>query len=140
MKGGYIIIKLEIFAVFKKRLEKFLSPSASSVLFFEGGKACGEEFCAYVGQDIDADQLLQQVVKFMDENNWGKVRFPGDRVIVRDSFEARRYGIAQRPVCHFLRGFLSDVLSYVSSSNVVLIERNCAAMGGEFCEFEVWKR
>lgn len=149
-EGEAIIMQVTTFVEFKKRLEEVFSPSASAVILFEAGKACGREFCIRVQglyRPINEIDLLIWIAKFMKAGNWGEATFKalgsgsshwGD-IIIKGSFEAKRYGKVQTPICHFLRGFLSGVLSVVKGREVILIETKCIAKGDEWCDFQIKK-
>jgi len=147
-KGEAIIMRNVSFGDLKKALEERFSKSVAEFILFDVGFSCGLRSASRISNEfnITGRDLLKKVEQYKEEDRWCRLSFdefnhvkPSGRIVVRDSFEAKGYGRSDRPVCHFLRGFLSGVVSYVTGVKVVLTEAKCLALGEEYCEFRVFR-
>ncbi|MEM2851395.1 MAG: V4R domain-containing protein [Candidatus Bathyarchaeia archaeon] len=143
VKERFIRLRISTFAEFKKRLETLFGKDAAATILFEAGRACGKRSALRVssGSKKDVNSILEQIRKIKRDEKWCKVdfnRFDIERgagvVIMKDSFEGLGYSNPGEPVCHFLRGYFSGVLSYLCKADIVLIEVKCIAKGDPYCE------
>jgi predicted hydrocarbon binding protein len=147
LKRNEAIIMRDItFSDFQKRLEALLSYSAATVILVEVGKDCGKRSAERLkeAQHVDGSELLSAIVQRKKEEAWGDVDFKEINleqkrgyVIVRNCFEAVKYGHSDTPACHFMRGFLSGVLGIVLGQDIVLDEIACLVKGDQHCEFHI---
>lgn len=139
-----IIMRNITFAEIKKGLEEKFGKSVSSLILFEAGVACGRRSASRISSEseITGGKLLEEISRLKLDEGWCEVSFDefdlesGEgRVVVSDSFEALGYGESTEPVCHFLRGYFSGVLSFTLKSNIVLMEEKCIAKKDQQCVF-----
>lgn len=139
-----IILRNVTFATIYKRYEEIFGESPAALIMFEAGKGCGKRSIERLASTTKATgkRLLVKVERLKRAEGWCLIDFgrfdlkAGKGVIiVKDSFEALGYGSSQRPMCQFLRGFLSSAVSYVLKRDVVLTETKCLAKGDPYCEF-----
>ena len=145
-EAATIIVEVDILTDFKKHLERLLSFSATSVILNEVGVGCGLHYCSRTESEtrLGGEELLRHIAKKKLWKRWGEFDFTHvdlakkrGYVVVRGSFEARKYGSSRVPACHFLRGFLRGLLRHVLGERVVLGERKCLARGDPCCEFHL---
>ena len=114
-------------------------------MLYEAGCECGKRSASRAAKESgkSGGNLLGEIRKIKRKENWCRVDFNGfdvgkrtGLVVVNDSFEALGYGSSKNPVCHFLRGYFSGILSYVCGGDVVLNETKCIAKGDHYCEFQ----
>jgi len=140
-----LIMRGMTFADLQKKLEELFETGAELILY-EAGRSCGRRSCHRIKRryGLKGMDLLEAVRQIKRAEGWGEVDFSNfelDRVrgsiIVRRCFEAVNYGKSDRPVCHFMRGYLEGVLEETLGKIVRLMEVRCAATGQEYCEFRV---
>jgi len=145
IKEPFIYFRMLTFTELEKRLETMFRKDVAATILFEAGRACGKRSASRASGESkkSGDSLLEQIRKIKRDENWCKVDFDsfdvGRRagvVTVNDSFEGLSYGSSREPVCHFLRGYFSGVLSHVCGADVVLIETKCIAKGDHYCELQ----
>jgi len=143
-KGKALMMRVATFTDIQKRLEDVFG-SGSVVILYDVGKGCGKKSCLRAKHDknVDGMDLLLAVAESKESEGWGVLEFENinfntgeAKILVKNSFEAREYGKSTRPVCHFLRGYLSGVLSVVLDRELDLDEVHCIAKGDRFCEFQ----
>jgi predicted hydrocarbon binding protein len=141
-----ITLKFVTFAGLKKRLEGMFGKDAAALMLFEAGKECGKRSAIRTSKVTGkkGEDLLKEMGELKKSENWCIVNFNDldlkqrkGTVFVNNSFEALGYGSSAEPVCHFLRGYLSGVLSQICGADMVLIEGKCLAKGDRYCEFHV---
>jgi predicted hydrocarbon binding protein len=141
--GKAFIMRLVTFTDFKKCLEETFG-SGATVIFYEVGKGCGRRSCNRLTRKYpEKEKLFKALARYKRNERWGKIRFQLDlklgtgRIIVADSFEAKQYGQSEKPVCHFLRGYLEGFLTQAYNKPLKVIEVRCFAQGDRLCEFLV---
>lgn len=143
-KKQAIIIRNVTFGEIKKELEKMYGDGPASLMLFEAGKACGKRSAWRVATEygVKGHGILVKIEEIKRQEGWGTVDFRGldlatrsGKIILLDSFEALGHGESQKPVCSFLRGYLSGVLTFVSGAEVALDELDCIAKGDDTCRF-----
>lgn len=144
-KGDAIVMLLDTFVDLQKRLESLLCASAASVILHEVGRECGAKTVSRLRERTGAvgAELLKAFAESQKEQKWGEIDFSGfdhesgrGTIIVKDSFEAKKYGPAATSVCHFLRGYILGVIS-IFKPDLCLEENLCLARGDPHCEFRV---
>ncbi len=139
-----IILRNVTFATIHKRFEEIFGEGPAAFIMFEAGRVCGKRSIERLADvtKVIGRRLLIEVERLKKDEGWclmdfGKLNLKTGKgvIIVKDSFEALGYGSSQRPICQFLRGFLSAVISYVLKRDVVLMETKCLAKGDPYCEF-----
>jgi predicted hydrocarbon binding protein len=144
-KGEAVVFRLETWVDLKKRLNGLLTLSASAVLLFEAGKECGRRSCRRIREQLQlrGGDLLKALEKHKEDERWGDFSFDVDlakmtgRVVVKSSFEAKKYARTGSSICHFVRGYLVGVLSELFGRDVVLEETLCLSKGDPYCEFRL---
>ena len=130
------------------RMERILTPAGAAVIFFNMGLENGRAMKRFVdaiawSRDLSFEEKLWALKHHLKSAGMGIVEFLNvdlerrhASVRVYGSFEAegRRKG---RPICHVTRGILTGFFEEALGRKVKASELKCAAMGNEFCEFEI---
>jgi predicted hydrocarbon binding protein len=141
-----IIFRPEIFADLQHNLEEIYSPSAAHTILYYAGKNCGTQACKRLGKkyNLSGSKLLEAVFELKRAEGWGifqtrkfNLTVPQGEIVVKEGFEAIRYGKSTRPICYFIKGYLTGTLNAAFNINVSLTEKTCIAMGAKECVFEV---
>lgn len=145
LKGKQAVILRNVtFAAIHERLSEILGESPAAFVLFEAGRGCGKRSIERLASETRASgkALLAEVGKLKEVEGWASISFNkfnvetgAGAIIVKDSFEALGRGPSKQPVCQFLRGYLSSVVSHVVGKEVVLIETKCIAKGDPYCVF-----
>lgn len=139
-----VILRNVAFAAIQQRLKEILGESPAALILFEAGKGYGRRSIERLASEakVDGKALLAKVEKLKKAEGWGSISFgkfglkaKAGLIVVEGSFEALGHGSSTQPVCQFLRGYLSSVVSYVLGEETVLIETKCLAKGDPYCEF-----
>ena len=147
-KGEAIVMRSVTFGDLKRALEERFGKSVAEFILFDAGFSCGVRSADRLSKhfNVTGRDLLKKVEAHKKGEGWCELSFeefnhlrPSGRILAKNSFEAKGYGRSDRPICHFLRGFLSGVVSYVTGVKVVLTEVRCLALGNEWCEFRVFR-
>lgn len=128
-----------------QRLSELFAGGAAVILYhagFAGGFQIGE-WLKSLYKDVKVTDLLSVAKELYRALGWGVVKF-GDldvgresrKLIVRGSFEAKQRA-SPTPVCHFMRGHISGVLSSIIGKRLMLIEELCIAKGDPYCSFVI---
>jgi predicted hydrocarbon binding protein len=141
-----IILRPEIFADLQHSLEEVFSPSAARTMLYYAGKNCGTQACKRLGEkyNLSGLELLEAVLKLKQAEGWGIFQTrkfnphkQEGEIIVKEGFEAIRYGKSTNPVCYFMKGYLTGTLNTIFNLNVSLTEKTCLATGAKECVFEL---
>jgi predicted hydrocarbon binding protein len=130
------------------RMEKILTPAGAAVIFFNMGLENGRAMKRFVdamawSRDLSFEEKLWAFKHHLKSAGMGIVEFVNvdlergyASVRVYGSFEAdgRRKG---RPICHVTRGLFAGFFEEALGRKVKVSELKCAAMGNDFCEFEI---
>ncbi|MEM2339963.1 MAG: V4R domain-containing protein [Candidatus Bathyarchaeia archaeon] len=130
------------------RMEKILTPAGAAVIFFNMGLENGRALRRFVdtmawSRDLSFEEKLWALKHHLKSAGMGVVEFLNvdleegyASVRVYGSFEAdgRKKG---RPICHVTRGLLAGFFEEALGKKVKAAELKCAAMGNDFCEFEI---
>lgn len=99
-------------------------------------------------ENVNRDTLQERTFDIFNILGWGNAevdRFDhttGEcRVVVRHPtlpsvYRNRNDDLADRPICHFVRGILERDLEILTDHAIELEETTCAATGGDVCVFE----
>ncbi|MFB6158568.1 MAG: V4R domain-containing protein [Candidatus Nanohalobium sp.] len=99
-------------------------------------------------EEVSRENILEffnQVGKVL---GWGdiEIRTEGENPVVTVEYPTlpsvyrnRGEELADRPICHYLRGMSSKAVSSLLGEEITLKEEKCAATGGDICRFEVPK-
>jgi predicted hydrocarbon binding protein len=143
-----IIFRPEIFADLKHNLEEVYSPSAAHAILYYAGKNCGTQACKRLAEkyNLSGSKLFEAVLKLKQAEGWGIFQtrkfnptHQGE-IIIKEGFEAIRYGQSAQPICYFIKGYLTGTLNTAFNINVSLTEKTCIAMGAKECVFELVSR
>ncbi|MBM4339965.1 MAG: hypothetical protein FJ110_10500 [Deltaproteobacteria bacterium] len=151
-KGGlfykevrYLLIRPEVLITFQKETEKELGDKAGHILFlsgFQGGSLSSKKYREVF--HLSDEDILQFMIEMGPQIGWG--RFELERfdpksqslsVKVYHSPFAEAYGVSIKPVCHFICGVLSGMVSVIFGKESELNETLCFAKGDSFCKFEL---
>ncbi len=130
------------------RMEKILTPAGAAVLFFNMGLENGRALRRFMdtmawSRDLSFEEKLWVLKHHLKSVGMGVVEFLNidleagyASVRVYGSFEAdgRKKG---RPICHVTRGLFVGFFEEVLGKKAKATESKCAAMGNDFCEFEI---
>jgi predicted hydrocarbon binding protein len=141
-----VILRPEIFADLQHSLEEVFSPSAAHTILYYAGKNCGTQACKRLAEkyNLSGSKLLEAVLKLKQAEGWGifqtrkfnPTTHRGE-IVVKEGFEAVRYGQSVNPICYFIKGYLTGTLNTAFNINVSLIEKICIATGANECVFEL---
>jgi len=151
-KGGlfykevrYLLIRPEVLITFQKEVEKELGDKAGHILFlsgFQGGSLSSKKYREVF--HLSDEEILRFMIEMGPQIGWGRFdleRFdPKNKslsVKVYHSPFAEAYGVSQKPVCHFIRGVLSGMVSVIFEKECEITEIQCVAKGNPFCKFEL---
>jgi predicted hydrocarbon binding protein len=141
-----IILRPELFADLKRNLEDVFSPSAARTMLYYAGKDCGTQACKRLAEkyNLSGLKLLEAVLKLKQAEGWGIFQIrkfnpsaQKGEIVVKEGFEAIRYGESTDPICYFMKGYLTGTLNAIFNLNVSLTERTCIATGAKECVFEL---
>ena len=139
-EGGFLF-RFEAFAEIEEFLEKTLG-AASEIVLSSMGIPCGRRSCRRLIEKGKGADVLEQLKKLKSAENWGEFTFLDvdrsnrtGKVWVRNSFETRAQRSSNKPICHFLRGYLEGFLSELFNLPITVVEKKCRAAGDEYCEF-----
>ena len=151
-KGGlfykevrYLLIRPEVLVTFQKEIEKELGERADRILFqsgFQGGSLSSKRYREVF--NFSHEEIVRFMIEMGPQIGWGRFeleRFdPGNKYLsvkVYHSPFAEAYGPSRTPVCHFIRGVLTGMVSVVFDKESELNEILCLAKGDPFCKFEL---
>lgn len=139
-----VLINRGALAEVQKDLETVLGRGVESVLVHAGyrqGRAVTARLSALVGSDDAA--FVQGLGAFASQTGMmhlDEATVEGDQAIFRihHSLIGEAYGKSERPVCHYVRGFLiAGAERLLRQSELLCREVRCCAMGEQGCEFHV---
>ena len=131
------------FSDFKRGLEEKFGLGAE-IIFYEVGKTCGKRSYQRLAKHYSGrEALIQAMAKHKANERWGRIEVEVDwlrgsgSIRIYSCFESRAYGPSEKPVCHFIRGFLEAFLSEAYGKPLHLTEVACIAEGNPYCHFRV---
>ncbi len=134
------------FVELQKGIEDLLGNQADAV-FYDAGIRSGKEARETIETELNekGEELIKRTFSLMEESGFGwfkvddlKVDSSERRgsVEVSHSFIAETYGKAERPVCHFVAGFIAGIVSVIWNTEIVCDETSCKSVNGDKCVFE----
>ncbi len=134
------------FVELQKGIEDLLGSQVDAV-FYDAGIRSGKEARETIEIELSekGEELIKRLFSLMEENGFGwfkvddlKVNSSERRGIVEvsHSFIAETYGKAERPVCHFVAGFIAGFMSVIWNTEIVCDETSCKSVSGDKCVFE----
>jgi predicted hydrocarbon binding protein len=120
----------------------------SSAVFFESGIRAGKECAEALTEEWDERDLdlVKRFNPLINSLGIGRVKeFNIDQeqlkghYSIENSFIADTYGSSDKPVCHFICGFISGLLEEILNTNMTCEETQCLSMGDPRCEFNFEK-
>lgn len=118
----------------------------SDAIFYEAGIRSGREGYAAlkIELDMDGNEIVRKLFSFTDETGFGWFKVESleiehsekrGSIKVSNSFIGDTYGKADRPVCHFIAGFIAGFVSSAWGIEVECEETSCTAVNGDYCTF-----
>lgn len=144
-----IVMPVELFGSLFEEIEKILTPSGFTAVFYNAGKKSGVFIAELLAKryGLKGELLIMALIQATRAIGWGQiedlkldVNRPFCKVKVRRCFEAILRGSRREKVCHWTRGFIAGFLSKVVDKSMEAIELKCTATGDEICEFEARTR
>lgn len=99
--------------------------------------------------EISKEKIVDYGNNILKVLGWGEVQIEEiskDKALVKvenpllpSVYRNRRDKLSEEPICHYLRGMMSEAVSAIIEEEVLLEETQCAATGGEVCVFEMPK-
>ncbi len=134
-----LVVLNSIFMKIQKTLEASLGQSSAKVLH-TAGEEFGHKYMEITRQENN-DITVQDLLTELEITDFVKARFNSEsmRFEVLDSPIALNYGESEKPVCHFLTGFFTGIVSEYYGKPVAYEETSCEAMGEDVCVFELVK-
>lgn len=96
--------------------------------------------------DISREKLFSYFNNIVKILGWGEIEMQVTqnseaKVTVKHPtlpsvYRHRNEEMADNPICHYLRGMMSEGLSALTDDGLLFEETTCAAMGGKVCVFE----
>jgi len=141
-----VLLGTGTFIEFQKGAEELLGKQSDAV-FYDAGIRSGKEgwYALHTELKEDGDVLIRRMFSFTEENGYGWFRVreyniePEEKrgsVTVSHSFIGNTYGKAEKPVCHFIAGFIAGFVSASWGFEVACNETSCTAVNGDVCVFE----
>jgi len=138
----WILISSSTFRAMIEGTGKILGSTAGSI-WWEIAKHAGTEFAGeLLKAGIDPEEVPRRLETFFTQGGWGVVQSKIDlskngAVIRIENCATARKSKSNRPMCHFVSGFISGVADAVLNEVTECSETKCIASGDPFCEFKV---
>ena len=141
-----VLLGTGTFIELQKGAEDLIGMQADAV-FYDAGIRSGKEgwFALHTELKERGDSLIQKLFSFTGETGFGWFHVEDlllesekkrGSIKVSNSFIANTYGTAEKPVCHFIAGFLAGFISSDWGVEVICNETRCSAVSGDLCIFE----
>jgi predicted hydrocarbon binding protein len=139
------IMPVELFGSLFDEIEKILTSSGFTAVFYNAGKKTGAFITRLTAQryELKDESLIPAISQATKAIGWGQIEDLNinekgiGKVKVRMCFEAVIRGFRKEKVCHWTRGFLAGFLGAVKGKSLEAVELKCIANGDDICEFEV---
>ncbi len=136
-------VDFQMLVVMEDALQQVFT-SGAFVIIATMAKSCGRWLCKnFIAKSASVMEALEKFSELMSQRNWGEFSFSevdfkngAGRIAVKNCFESRKRGGADKPCCHFLTNFVAGFLSELFAKNIRVIERKCVAKGDDLCEFK----
>jgi len=145
-ESAAIVMPIELFSNLFDEIEKILTPSGFTAVFYSAGKKSGAFIAGLLAKryGLEGKSLTLALFQATKAIGWGQIeesdldeKEPFGKVKVQKCFEALLRGSRNERVCHWTRGFLAGFLGKVFDKSVDAVESKCLAAGDQVCEFEV---
>jgi len=141
-----VLLGTGTFIELQKGAEELIGKQSDAV-FYDAGIRSGKEgwYALHTELKENGDVLIMKMFSFAEESGLGwflveslNIEPEGRRgsVTVSHSFIAHTYGRAEKPVCHFIAGFIAGFVSAAWGVEVTCTETFCSAVSGDVCVFE----
>ena len=141
-----ILLGTGTFIELQKGAEELLGME-SDAIFYDAGIRSGKEawYALHTELKDKGESLIRKMFSFTDESGFGWFHINAlnieseekrGSVTVSHSFVAHTYGKAEKPVCHFIAGFIAGFMSSDWGIDVICEETVCSAVDGDICVFE----
>lgn len=144
-----IVMPVELFGSLFDEVERILTPSGFTAVFYNAGKKSGVFIAELLTKryGLRGKTLILALIQATKAIGWGQIEdFNIDnkelvsKVKVRRCFEDLLRGHREEKVCHWTSVFIAGFLSKVVGKSVEAVESRCLAVGDEICEFEIKTR
>jgi predicted hydrocarbon binding protein len=142
-----IVMPTELFSSMLGGVERILTPSGFSAVFYDSGKKAGKYNAEYLQKKFGLEKnedLIQVLIQKVKAIGWGlitvdkiAIKRSSATLIIKENFEALVQKKKPYRVCHWSRGFIAGYFSVVFSKPVESVEVKCLATGDEHCEFDI---
>jgi predicted hydrocarbon binding protein len=140
--GDVIIMQGNTLRALLEGMERAFGPSASFILL-EAGKYAGKDFVErLLRAGANVEEIPYWFAKVFTDWGWGKIHYSVEKekkeaIIAIENCVTTRNVVSDKPVCHFIRGYIEGVYEVLWSDVTECCELLCAAKGDPFCEFRV---
>ncbi|MCD6530797.1 hypothetical protein J7L06_11040 [Candidatus Bathyarchaeota archaeon] len=126
-----------------KEVSDLVTEAGEEILFYRKGAAMAsvlyERFLRYLRSVDDKLAFMEDLLRAF---GWCTIEFlkvkPGGRVSSIKVYESMESSSPAKVKCHFLRGFLTEILRRVYGDFFIDLEEcKCRSMGDQYCEFKV---
>ncbi|MEM3463026.1 MAG: V4R domain-containing protein, partial [Candidatus Bathyarchaeia archaeon] len=143
-----LLFSVERMHIIMDRMERILTPAGVAVIFFNMGLENGRTLKHFINtimpsKDLSLEERLWVLKHHLKSAGMGILEFV-DVDLEEGCASARVYGSFEadgrrkgRPICHITRGILTGFFEEEIGKKVRVSELKCAAMGYDFCEFEI---
>ena len=131
-----LVVLNSIFMKIQKTLEASIGKSSAKVLY-TAGEEFGHKYMEILKNE-DKDVTIQDLLIELEATDFVKAVFnPDDQSFqVFDSPIALSYGDSEKPVCHFLAGFFTGVVTEYYGKPFEYEETTCKAAQNDVCLFK----
>lgn len=125
-----------IFMKIQKTLEASIGQSSAKVLY-TAGEEFGHKYMQILKQENEKT-TIQDLLTELEATDFVKAQFNPDdmQFQVHESPIAASYGDSEEPVCHFLAGFFTGIVSEYYEKEIAYKEISCKAVQDSICVFE----
>ena len=134
----------------QRECEKAIGPAASHIIY-ESARVYAHRTESNIEQQVlnNLNKLSREEIalKLLEQfNKFGycyaqaeEIDIEGKKAKIKvyNSANAIGYMIAEKPVCHFIRGVIAGAASELLDEPMYCLETRCTASGGGYCLFEV---
>jgi predicted hydrocarbon binding protein len=140
--ADWILMRSSTFREMVKGTEETLG-SAAAPIWWEMGKNAGKGFAKELleagTEPVEVPTLLEM---FFTKGGWGvvqpKIDLTKNVAVIRiENCATARKSKSNKPICHFVSGFISGVADAILNEVTDCSETKCKAQGDAFCEFRV---
>lgn len=139
----WILMRSSTFREMMKGTEEMWGSATASICLWEMGKNTGKGFAKEL---VEAGTKPVEVTTFLEmfftQGGWGviqpKIDLTKKAAVIRiENCATARKCKSNKPICHFISGFISGVADAILNEVTECTETKCMAKGDPFCEFKV---